>query len=279
MIYGQRKHDRKMRVITLHNEKGGVGKTTLTLLIAMGLALRGWRVLLVDGDPQGHTSIRMGYGKLPGIYDLLVREANWKTVLKKIPPERYAIPGETIGNMTGKLYLLPGNKETMNISNMVGDFAVLTKRLDELDDLIDVVVIDTSPTASLLHGVYYTATDSIVYPTELTYTSFDGLVESLKARTAASNERQAKWNLPSIEVAGIVPMKYRKGLTEQDQNLATLREQFGDKVWHPMGLRTLWTESESRAVPVWNLDPKSDAAVDAWEMIDQVERHLKHVAA
>jgi len=265
-----------MKVVTLSNEKGGVGKTTMALHISMGLAKRGYRVLAIDGDPQRHLTLRMGFPEQPSIYDLLVRDANWNTkdLVKVVPPEKYGIPGETVPR-AGGLLLLPGNKETRNIASLIADSAQLAMRLEELEGKVDVVVIDTPPTPSLLHGVFYTATHHILYPTELAYCSFDGLVESLKARAKSSKMRQEKWGLPSIEVSGIIPLKFRKRVSEDETSLKKLHEQFGNKVWPAIRLRTIWKEAEAKAVPVWAISRTCQAADDAWEVIDRVEESIK----
>ena len=66
-----------MKVLTFLNEKGGVGKTTLTSTIGAGLAIMGYRVLLIDADPQGHLTISYGLKKHHSLYDLLVRDAEF----------------------------------------------------------------------------------------------------------------------------------------------------------------------------------------------------------
>lgn len=262
-----------MQTITLLNEKGGVGKTTLAIHIAAGLACRGKRVLLIDGDPQGHATVRMGLKKEPGLYNLLVRDAEWEEVTRIVPPERYGLPGERLPQ--GTLWVIPSNVETRNIANSISEADLLALRLDEVAAQVDVCVIDTSPTPSLLHGAFYTATDAILYPTKLTYTSFDGLVESIKRRQAADNSRASRWGLPRIEVMGIIPVEYRANTVEQQDNMNELQKQFNGLVWLPIPQRTIWTESESRALPVFALEPSSGAALDAWELIDRVEEALR----
>ncbi len=258
-----------MKVITLLNEKGGVGKTTLATHMAMGMAARGAKVLLVDGDPQGHASIRCGVKKSAGLYDLLVRDAQWSQVIKQVAPEKFGIVGEVLPS--GRLWLLPSNVETRNIANSISESSLLAERLDDWGTSIDVVVIDSSPTPSLLHGVFYTATDFVVYPTQLAFSSFDGLVESIKHRKQADAARASRWAMPDIEVLGIVPTMYRSVTNEQRDNYAELQKQFGKEVWQPIPQATIWMESESRAQPVYQLDPGSDAAGHVWEMCDRVE--------
>lgn len=258
-----------MKTITLLNEKGGVGKTTLANHLAWGLAARGKRVLLVDGDPQGHATIRAGLKKGPGLYDLLVRDGEWKATARLVAPERYGVPGERIPQ--GKLYVLPSNVETRNIANSISDAERLAVRLMEMQPFVDYVVIDSSPTPSLLHGVFYTATDAVLYPTQLAMGSFDGLVESIHRRTAADAVRSNHWSLPAIEVLGIVPTMYRSVTGEQRDNLNKLKAQFGALVWNEIPQATIWTESESYMRPVFALSPSSAAAGHVWEMIDKVE--------
>lgn len=261
-----------MKVITLLNEKGGVGKTTLATHISAGLAAQGHNVLLVDADAQGHATLRCGFPKSAGLYDLLIRDGEWSELTRQVDSERYSVPAWR----AGKLYVLPSNKETRNIANTTNDGAIFARRLDELRDAgkIDLVVIDTSPTPSLLHATFFVASDYVLIPTELAYSSFDGLSESIKSKQGADGGRKRFYDLPPIEVLGIVPMKFRTSTKEQIDNLAKLKQQFGDKVWSPIPLRTLWTETEGTALPVWKLDAGSEATEECWSLVQQVERGI-----
>lgn len=259
-----------MNIISLANEKGGVGKSTVAVHLAMGLALRGLRVMLVDADAQGNATERCGVRMRAGLYDLIVREAEWSDVAVKVAPERYGIPGDVVPR-NGSLYVVPSNVETRNIASSVSDLKLFNNRLEELDGLIDVVVIDTSPTPSLLHGAIYIATDWIIYPTTCTLDSFRGLGFSIQHREGADGFRKQNLNLPAIKIMGIVPTSYRPTTVEQDTNLDALKKQFGRMVWQPMPLRTRWTEAESERCAVWTLDANHAAAGDAFELIDRVQ--------
>lgn len=259
-----------MKVITLLNEKGGVGKTTLAVHIATGLAIKGLTVILIDADPQGHATVALGGKRAPGLYNLLVRQESFRDVLVPVDSATYGIPGHKV---EGQLFTIPSNEETRAIPLMTSDGMIVMKRLQELVNAVDVVIFDTSPTPSLLHSAIYLATHSIVYPTECEFLSMDGLAQSLKHRNDIQPTRQ-QWGMDLIEVMGIVPTKYRPRTILHNSNLQRLRKNFGDKVWQPLTLRTIWGEASSRRRPVFHLDPESKAALEVWNIVGQVQERI-----
>jgi chromosome partitioning protein len=258
-----------MRIITLLNEKGGVAKTTSAIHIAAGLASRGKRVVLVDADPQGHATIGLGLKKAPGLYDLLVRDAEFDAVLVPVAADRYVLDAAAAGD----LMVIPSNVETRNIANSIDDAFKVVDRFAELDGFADVVIFDTSPTPSLLHGSIYMATDAILYPTMLEAWSLDGLAESILHRDQAQVQRK-RWNLPDIEVLGIIPTKFRAKTLEHADGLERLNNRFADLVWNPISERTIWAEAASQQKPVYMFAPGTPAALECWEIVDQVEARL-----
>ncbi len=250
-------------VITSANEKGGVGKTTTAVNIAAGLAARGKKVLLVDAEEQGHATLSLGIKKYPGIYDLLVRDAAFANVITAIDPAKYGGTGQS--NLSN-LYLIGSNVETRNIANSISNAWVLADRLAELETMFEYVLIDTAPTPSLLHGAIYLATNYILYPTECEHLSFDGLTESLN-RLQASR----RLNNTQVQIAGIIPNKFRASTLEHQENLDVLRREFGDLVWPPISQSIVWSEAVSYALPVFVHAPNHDAALAAWELVDRIE--------
>ncbi len=266
-----------MKIVTLFNEKGGVGKTSLSNHLAAGLAIRGHNVVLVDSDPQGHATIANGLPKEPCFYDLLIRNARWQDVLRLIPAEQYTLPDE-VGAVNGKLMVVPGNVESRSIAESLGDvFAVMT-RLRQLEGAVDYVVIDTSPTPNLLHAAIHMATDIIIHPTQLTAFSFDGLRESISHLANYNPYREAR-NLPPIYTAGIVPTMVKVKTVEHSENLERLRKAFGDQVWDPIPARTIWDEATGLKKPIFRIAPNSAAAREAWNFVDQAERAFAHVGS
>ncbi len=259
-----------MKIITLLNEKGGVGKTTLATHIAAGLAIKGYRVILADADPQGHATVALGANRAPGLYDLLVRDASFRDVLVTIPTNRYQIPGHDV---TGALYVVPSNEETRAIPLMTSDTLVVLNRFKELENTVDVVIFDTSPTPSLLHGSIYLASHAIVYPTECEYLSLDGLAQSFKHRDMVQPLRDQQ-GLGKLDIMGIIPTKYRASTLLHASNLERLQKAFGEKVWTPLALATIWGEASSQRRPVFNLAPESKAAAEVWHIVERVQENI-----
>ncbi|MGD8462934.1 MAG: AAA family ATPase, partial [Anaerolineae bacterium] len=80
-------------VITVSNRKGGVAKTTTTVTLGHGLALKGKSVLLVDVDPQGHIAPALGMEQEPGLFDLLVARTSLRNVTRQARPNLFVLPG------------------------------------------------------------------------------------------------------------------------------------------------------------------------------------------
>ncbi len=262
-----------MHVITVLNEKGGVGKTSLVNAIASGLAIRGKRVIVIDADPQGNLTMGFGFKPNPGFYDLVVRNAPFNSVLQFVPPEVYQLPDAKV---QGFLYLIGSNKETRTIAQNTDDVMAVHTRLRELADQIDVVIFDTSPTPSLLHTSIYLATDYLLFPVELEYYSFAGLSSSISNRNSVSQKKK-QFGLGEIEIMGIVPTKFRKSTLEHQENLDRLHAQFKDTVWPVLPLRIIWSEAAARKRSVFNYAPDSAVAREAWHMVERVEGIIQNV--
>lgn len=245
----------QMKVITIGNEKGGVGKTTTATTLAAGLASRGKRVLLIDADAQGHATKALGFQKEPSLYNWLVREADLNSVLHPVPPERYGGTDKT------RFYLISSNVETRNIASSISDAYAVHDNLEPLQEIFDYCFIDTSPTPSLLHGAIHLATDYVIFPTLCEYWSFDGLAESL-------NRQQAVRHLHNVKILGVIPYRVRLQTLEHSENLERLRAQFGHLVWEPVPESIVWAEATAFQVPVFVYAPDHTATEAAWKLVD-----------
>ena len=269
-----------MKVLTFLNEKGGVGKTTLATTIGAGLAIMGHRVLLIDADPQGHMTISLGEKKHHSLYDLLVRDAEFNDpgIVHTIPTKNYAFPNAKLPE-TGRLFMIPGNRETRLISQALeGEPFIIQKRMAELaeEDIVDFVIFDTSPTPSTFHALIYLATDHIIYPTEVTYLSFDGLVQSIKHTTDYSKKKTHE-GLGEIKLTGIIPTKFRGNTHEHQQKFKSLRQGFGDLVWSPLPMSVVWEEAMSRQLSIFSYAYDHPVAADAWKIVRTAKEKILNV--
>lgn len=257
-----------MRTLAFLCAKGGVGKTTTSFHAAAGLAARGHRVLLVDADGQAHASRLCGLLPAPGLYQLLVRDGRWADLLHLVDRRTYApADGE------GVLAVLPSNHETMLIPLGISDYGLLRRRLAELGDVFDAAIVDTSPTPSLLNGSILLAADLVIYPSEMEYFSIKALEGSIADTRSFSRTREAS-GLPPVVSAGIIPTMYRAGTVEHQENLRRVQETYGDLVWPALPQRITWPEAAMQRRAVFVYAPKSDAAREAWGLVERIEAML-----
>ncbi len=257
-----------MKTITLLNEKGGVGKTTLATHLAAGLAIIGLRVVLIDADPQGNSTFALGIRKRGALYNLIVREGEpegaWQRSLEVVSPERYS--PET---PRGQLLAVPGNAETRMIPLSTSDVTVFKRRLMELQDAVDVVIIDTAPTPSLLHGSIFAASDYVIIPTQLeAFSAFEGLAASI-LHSQNMRERMKKSGLDAARLIGIVPTMYRGNTSAHSVAFDYLTETYGDLVWKPLGMRIAYAESALAQRLLYAYDPENAATREMWRFVKQ----------
>lgn len=272
-----------MKIITFLNHKGGVGKTTFAFTAAAGLAALGFRVVIVDADGQGSATLACGLAKTHGFYDFAVRSARFSDVLQVVDIARYWPGGNHLPvdiarrpAEGGFLWCIPGNVETMNIDPMMS-IRTMRDRLRDLREDVDVVIIDTSPTPSKLHGGIYMATDYIIHPTEAELLANDGLLESIVYREE-SNSQRLDWGIREIEVLGIIVNKFRANTIVHTENYAKIGQKFGNLVWPPVTLSTMWPEAQNVREPVFKYAPRSMAAQDAWMIVSKIAEVLNGTA-
>lgn len=273
-----------MKTITLLNEKGGVGKTTTTVTLAAGLAISGYRVLVIDADAQGNATQAFGIKTYPGYYDLIQREADFAEVIRIVAPEKIILPDEA-STLKGRVMVIGSNVETRHVSNGENSESpqILKERLDALaeSDAIDVVLIDTSPSPSMMHALIYLATDAILYPTRLETWAVAGLYRSVRNANNYEAFRRGL-GLPSILNLGIVPTMTKLRTMEHVENLKQLSHKFGpEAIWRDVPDRIVWAEAAAAQRSVFSyatgVPSAAEALKDAWRLTNTfVERVLSH---
>jgi chromosome partitioning protein len=216
------------RVISLCNQKGGVGKTTTTINLGAALAEAGRRVLLVDFDPQGALSV--GLGVNPHELDL--------TVYNLLMQRDVALDDVLLKTSVAGLDLLPGNidlsaAEVQLVSEVAREQTLARVLAPVLPDY-DVVLIDCQPSLGLLTVNALAASDGVIIPLECEFFALRGV--ALLMDTIYRVQERIN---PRLEVEGILATMYDSRTLHSREVLARVVEAFGDKVFHTVIARTV----------------------------------------
>jgi chromosome partitioning protein len=238
------------KVISVVNQKGGVGKTTSTINLGAALAGYGRKVLLVDFDPQGALSVGLGIS----VYQLD------KTLFHVLGSDHLPAKDVLVSTGVENLDLLPSNIELsaieMQLVSEVGREQALQVALNPLMDSYDYIVIDCQPSLGLLTVNALAASDGCIVPLETEYFALRGLalltqtVEKIKSRIN-----------PRLEIIGILPTMYDPRTVHGREVLERVEEAFGDKVFETVIVRTVkFPETTAAGSPITEYAPKSPAA-------------------
>ena len=223
------------RIVAIANQKGGVGKTTTCVNLSAALHGLGYRVLMVDCDPQGNGSSGMGVKKTtrPNTYDLLIHQAE---------PES-CIVHTSYGDV------IPTGKELAAASvELIGQDKrefVLKNALQQLYTDYDYIFIDCPPSLELLTVDALVAADSVLIPMQCEYYALEGIADLMTSIKMCSKRLNRR-----LKVEGIVLTMFdaRANLTNQVAN--ELRKHLGDKVYTTVIPRSIrLSEAPSHGIP------------------------------
>lgn len=234
-------------IIAVANQKGGVGKTTTVVNLGHLFARRGYRVLIVDFDVQGHAATCLGQPKGNGLFRLLVEEA--------------AVQAAAIPARDG-LDLITSNKLTEKIRVYLNDVPFrelyISQALEGATQEYDLILLDLAPGSDILHVGALVASDYLIVPARMDFLALDGVMEIIK--TARSLAR-----IPSVaapELIGVLPTMFERTTNETMANLERLQEAIGaDAVLPPIPNATVMREATSRGMTIWEYAPESPIAI------------------
>ncbi len=252
--------DGRARVVTVTNQKGGVGKTTTVINIGAQLALRGYRVLVVDSDSQGNCATGLGVDKSK------VRTTTRDLILS---PET-AVDSRHATAVEG-LHIIVGDRSLIGLEQeMLRQLGRERRMKDALKPLLphyDVVLIDTPPSLGLVTINALVASDGILIPVQTEYFALEGLA------LLAGTIREVRGLLNGdIGVDGILLTMHSKTLLNR-QVAGELLEAFPELVVNPAIRRNVrLAEAPSHGVPIHLHDPSSPGGKDYQEITTALER-------
>lgn len=247
------------RTIVIANQKGGVGKTTTAINLSTCLAEKGYRVLLVDEDPQGNASSGLGIDKTAvdaSVYNVLLGEIPAKdAVLETEIPNLSVIPS----NMD----LAAVEVELVSIKNRE---RMLKIAIDEIRDLYDFIIIDSPPSLGLITLNALAASDEVLVPIQCEFYALEGLSQLVKTINLVKKRIN-----PKLRVEGVVLTMYDGRTNLSMQVVQEVIKFFPDKVHKVIIPRNVRLgEAPSYGMPITKYDAKCAGAVSYRKLADEI---------
>ncbi len=247
------------KVITIVNQKGGVGKTTTAVNLAAGLAVLEKRTLLIDFDPQGNASSGVGIEKDKvefQVYDALIG---------RVPIEKTILP-----TATDNLFCVPGNINLTGAEiELVHEFAREHKLKEALQPILssfDFILIDCPPSLGLLTVNAMTASTEVLVPIQCEYYALEGVSQLL------TTIRLIQKNLnPNLGIIGILLTMFDKRVNLSTQVAKEVHRYFKEKVFRTIIPRNVkLTEAPSFGKPIFLYDIRSPGAMSYLNLANEV---------
>ena len=263
------------KTIAVCNQKGGVGKTTTTVNLGVGLAMQGKKVLLLDADPQGDLTTCLGWRDSDSLSVTLTEK------LQAIISEQEQNPFDGILQHKEKVDLVPSNLSLssleMTLVTAMSRESVLKNYLSLVKDKYDYVLIDCMPSLGMLTINALAAADSVVIPTQPHYLSAKGL--ELLLRSVSKVRRQIN---PHLRIEGILMTMVMPRTNISKEVTALVRSAYGQniKVFDaqiPHSIRAVEATAEGKSIFAYDKGGKVAAAYEQFgkEVADIGEKQKK----
>ncbi len=257
-----KKGDRVARKIGISLSKGGVGKSTTSVNLASGLALAGFKVLLIDTDTQGQDSFMLGVKPKAGLTELVTGELALKECLTKA---------------RDNLWMLAGGKALAGVKRMIdrkdyGGELTIAEAMVPVDKIFDYVIIDTSPgwdplTVSVLFYV-----NELLIPVALDIMALQGLSEFLRSISSIQKYR------PELGLKYILPTFEDKRVKKTSRILSKIAKIYGERLCKPVRYNVRLAEAPAYGKTIFEYAPGCNGAQDYRELVRKVANDPKLLA-
>ena len=263
------------KVIAITNQKGGVGKTTTTVNLGVGLVRQGRRVLLLDADPQGSLSISLGIKQPDDLSESLA------TIMQKVIEDE-SVPMDTaVHHHAEGVDFIPANIELSGIDvslvNTMSREHVLKTHVNELRKYYDYILIDCMPSLGMMPINALVAADSVIIPSQPNFLSTKGL--NLLMRSIARVKRQIN---PGLTIDGILLTMVDSRTNNAKAIISSLRSTVGQnlRVFDseiPYSVRAAECSNEGKSIFAHDKNGRVAQGYDALaQEVIQIERTEKH---
>jgi chromosome partitioning protein len=252
------------KIISLANQKGGVGKTTTAINLAASLAVLEQKVLVIDADPQANATSGFGFDVRN------VQSSIYECIVDGIEPEKVILRTEidNLDIIPSHIDLVGAEIEMLNLPNRE---KVLRNTIIRLKENYDFIFIDCSPSLGLITVNALTASDSVIIPVQCEYFALEGLGKLLNTVKIIQNRLN-----PALEIEGFLLTMFDSRLNLSNQVFEEVRRHFQDMVFETVIQRNVkLSESPSYGKPVVLYDASSKGAINHMNLAREILQRNK----